>query len=201
MLVALLLRFSLAAYVIYVVVIFLKLWVQGKQFIGKLVMVVTFIAAIILWGLLLHNNGENLLHDLILIRLEVEDGELAGNNRVTEDFDTDFEKLCGSSAIIFGKKRENPEFGNSGYKVFMYENGIIGTVLMLILYIASLGKIRTEGRQQAHSSWLLGFIVTATRYGIVTTYHITDYLTTTQRFPMTKRKKKIRNRKKASKTP
>ena len=65
---------------------------------------------------------------------------MAGNNRVTEDFDTDFEKLCESSAVIFGKKRENPEFGNSGYKVFIYENGIVGTVLMLIFYIASLGK-------------------------------------------------------------
>lgn len=37
LLVALLLTFSLAAYVIYVVVIFLKLWVQRKQFIGKLI--------------------------------------------------------------------------------------------------------------------------------------------------------------------
>uniref|UniRef100_UPI003FEEF9E5 hypothetical protein n=1 Tax=Prevotella sp. TaxID=59823 RepID=UPI003FEEF9E5 len=159
LLVALLLTFSLAAYVIYVVVIFLKLWVQGKQFIGKLVMVVTFIAAIVT-GSFFYNNGENLLHDLILIRLEVEDGELAGNNRVTEDFDTDFEKLCESSAIIFGKKRENPEFGNSGYKVFMYENGIIGTVLMLIFYIASLGKIRNRrATASAFFLALLGFIV------------------------------------------
>lgn len=44
LLVALLLTFSLAAYVIYVVVIFLKLWVQRKQFIGKLIMMVAFIS-------------------------------------------------------------------------------------------------------------------------------------------------------------
>lgn len=159
LLVALLLTFSLAAYVIYVVVIFLKLWVQGKQFIGKLLMTVAFIATIVT-GSFFYNNGENLLHDLILIRLEVEDGELAGNNRVTEDFDTDFEKLCESSDVIFGKKRENPEFGNSGYKVFIYENGIVGTILMLTFYIASLGKIRN--RKAAASAFilaLLGFIV------------------------------------------
>ena len=159
LLVALLLTFSLAAYVIYVVVIFLKLWVQGKQFIGKLLMTVAFIATIVV-GSFFYNNGENLLHDLILIRLEVEDGELAGNNRVTDDFDTDFEKLCESSDVIFGKKRENPEFGNSGYKVFLYENGIVGIILMLAFYIASLGKIRN--RKAAASAFilaLLGFIV------------------------------------------
>ncbi len=159
LLVALLLTFSLAAYVIYVVVIFLKLWVQGKQFIEKLLMTVAFIATIVV-GSFFYNNGENLLHDLILIRLEVEDGELAGNNRVTEDFDTDFEKLCESSDVIFGMKRENPEFGNSGYKVFIYENGIVGTILMLAFYITSLGKIRN--RKTAASAFilaLLGFIV------------------------------------------
>lgn len=159
LLVALLLTFSLAAYVIYVVVIFLKLWVQRKQFIGKLIMMVAFISTIVV-GSFFYNNGENLLHDLILIRLEVEDGEMAGNNRVTEDFDTDFEKLCESSAVIFGKKRENPEFGNSGYKVFIYENGIVGTVLMLIFYIASLGKIRDRrATASAFILALLGFIV------------------------------------------
>lgn len=159
LLVALLLTFSLAAYVIYVVVIFLKLWVQGKQFVGKLVLTVSLIGAVVA-GSFFYNNGENLLHDLILIRLEVEDGELAGNNRVTDSFDTDFQKLAESSGIIFGKKRENPEFGNSGYKVFIYENGIIGTILMLIFYLTSLGKIKS--RKSAISSFviaLLGFIV------------------------------------------
>ncbi len=58
------------------------------------------------------------------------------------------------------KKRENPEFGNSGYKVFIYENGIVGTVLMLIFYIASLGKIRDRrATASAFILALLGFIV------------------------------------------
>ncbi len=159
LLVALLLSFSLAAYVLYVVVIFLKLWTQGKQFIGKLVMVTALIATIVT-GSFFYNNGENLLHDLILIRLEVDDGELAGNNRVTEGFDTDFEKLCETSDVIFGKKRENPEFGDSGYKVFIYENGIIGTILMLAFYIASLGRIKNrKAGMSAFILALLGFIV------------------------------------------
>ena len=159
LLVALLLTFSLAAYVIYVVVIFLKLWVQGKQLLGKLIMTVSLIATIVVASFF-YNNGENLLHDLILIRLEMEDGELAGNNRVTDDFDTDFQKLCESSDVIFGKIRENPEFGNSGYKVFIYENGIIGTVLMLIFYITVLGKIRNRrATASAFILALLGFIV------------------------------------------
>ena len=159
LLIALLLTFSLAAYVIYVVVIFLKLWTQGKHFIGKLIMMICLLASITA-GSFFYNNGENLLHDLILIRLEVEDGQLAGNNRVTEDFDADFEKLCGSSAVIFGKKRENPEFGNSGYKVFIYENGIVGTILMLTFYIASLGKVRNlKASTSAFILAFLGFIV------------------------------------------
>ncbi len=154
-LIALLLSFSLAAYVIYVVIIFLKLWTQGKHFIKKLVIITGGISAIVI-GSFFYNNGENLLHDLILIRLELEDGELAGNNRVTEDFDTDFEKLCTSSSIIFGKKRENPGFGNSGYKVFIYENGLIGTALMLTFYIISLGKIRN--RKATTSAFILAFL-------------------------------------------
>ena len=156
--VATLLSFSLAAYVLYVVLIFLKLWVQGRAFMAKLTITVAILAMITI-GSFFYNNGENLLHDLIVMSMEVEDGELAGDNRVTEDFDKDFEKLAKSSDIIFGKKIENPEFGNSGFKVYIYQNGIVGLLLVTFFYLSCMiGCKKKEGASALIIS-VLAFIV------------------------------------------
>ena len=129
--------FSLAAYVLLVITIILNLWVLGKHFIGKIVASALILAAVVV-GSFYYNNGDNLLHNLIVLRLEVYDGDIVGNNRVTADFDVEYENFLGSSDVLLGRDMPNDLFGNSGYKVFIYENGIIGLLLVILLYIAAM---------------------------------------------------------------
>ncbi|MBO4660848.1 MAG: hypothetical protein J5610_05270 [Prevotella sp.] len=109
--------FSLAAYVYLTTIIFLNLWIKRKAMFRKLAITIAFFIAAITVAFT-YNGGENLVHDLILLRLEVEDGELAGDNRVTQVFETDFDNYLSSSDIVFGRTFVNDVFGNSGFKVF-----------------------------------------------------------------------------------
>lgn len=129
--------FSLAAYGILVAVIFLGLWIRGKQIFKKAFYAVTILAAISI-GSFLYNNGDNLLHDLIMIRLEIEDGEMAGDNRVTDSFKADYESLLQSSDVLTGRDRNLEEFGNSGYRVFIYDYGLIGVFLLFLFYAVAM---------------------------------------------------------------
>ena len=71
----------------------------------------------------------------------------------------DFEKLAKSSDIILGKKIENPEFGNSGFKVYIYQNGIVGLLLVIFFYLSCMiGCKKKEGASALIIS-VLAFIV------------------------------------------
>ena len=135
LLIATLISFSLAAYVMLVFVIFLNLWMQGKNIVRKVILVISLLTTITI-GAFVYNGGDNLLHDLILLRLEVEDGDIVGNNRTREDFTAEFESFIASSDIIFGREYDEG-FGNSGYKVFIYKYGIVGTLMLLLFYFVS----------------------------------------------------------------
>ena len=134
---ATLFSFSLAAYGLFIGVIFLGLWVKGKEIIKKGIYVVGLLTVITI-GSFYYNNGNNMLHDLIMIRLEVDDGELAGDNRVTGDFEADFESLMSSSDALWGRDRNTETFGNSGFRVFIYDYGLVGLFLVMAFYLVAL---------------------------------------------------------------
>ena len=129
--------FSLGAYIYLVAIVFLNLWISGKRFWGKLIVTLGGLGVATLTTFT-YNNGENLVHDLIMLRLETDDGELAGDNRVTGDFDADYDNFVESSDIFFGRHFEVTEFGNAGYKVFFYENGLVGIILLFAFYFISM---------------------------------------------------------------
>lgn len=133
LIVATFLTFSLGAYVLFVVIIFLHLWMQGKQLVRKLIFTLALLAAATVTAFV-YNNGENLVHDLILLRLEMDEGKLAGDNRVSTGFQEEFDSFLSSDDILFGREMDTTVFGNSGYRVFIYENGIVGTVLLFVFY-------------------------------------------------------------------
>ena len=81
-----------------------------------------------------------MLHNLIILRLEINDGEMAGNNRVTKTFDAEYESYLQTSDIILGRDYDYSNFGDSGYKVFFYDFGIIGVLLLYAFYILSFAK-------------------------------------------------------------
>ncbi len=152
LLTSVLLSFSLTAYVLLVVVMFLNLWRKRKRFLLKIIIPIAIIGSVI-GGSFLYNDGNNLVHDLILIRLEVEDGDIAGNNRVTKNFEHDFDRFLKSDDILFGRKRDMTEFGNSGYKVYIYEKGFVGLFLLIAFYVAATYKARNI--RSLLSAWLM----------------------------------------------
>lgn len=131
---ATLMTFSLAAYVLFTVIIFLNLWMQRKQIFRKVLLALLLISGVTA-GAFFYNGGDNLLHDLILLRLEVDDdGNLSGDNRVADWFEREFESYLQSSDVFLGRDYDNSISGNSGYRVFIYENGLVGTLLVVLLY-------------------------------------------------------------------
>ncbi|MBR5698038.1 MAG: hypothetical protein IKX44_05375 [Prevotella sp.] len=142
LLTGLLISFSLGGYVYLVVVMFLNQWINRKKFLAKVIVTSVVIAAVVT-GSFFYNQGENLIHQLIVLRLEIDDGEMAGNQRTTVGFDADFENFLSSSDILFGREKENT-FGDSGYKVFIYDYGFVGTFLLLLFYVAAVYKARNK---------------------------------------------------------
>ena len=137
LLTATLITFSLSAYVLLTAVIIMHLWVQRRNILGKLV-AITLVFAAVITASFFYRDGDNMLHDLIILRLEVEDGELAGNNRVTEDFQSEFDSFMQSGDILFGRGMDYEESGNSGYQVFIYDNGLVGLFLLWAFYVVSM---------------------------------------------------------------
>ena len=90
----------------------------------KLVYTITILSSVTIASFY-YNDGDNLLHDLIMVRLEIEDGEMAGDNRVTEDFKVEYENFINSQDILTGRDRDMSDFGNSGYRVFIYDYGLL----------------------------------------------------------------------------
>lgn len=137
LLIATFISFSLAAYGLLVPIIFLSLWIKGQQVIKKGLYALVILASITTASFF-YNDGDNLLHDLIMVRLEIEDGEMAGDNRVSDNFKADYESLLQSSDILTGRERNKEAFGNSGYRVFIYDYGLIGLTLLIIFYMTAM---------------------------------------------------------------
>lgn len=152
LIIASLMTFSLAAYVLFVVIVFFNLWCQRKRILKKVFFSITIIAVISV-GAFFYNGGDNLIHDLILIRLEIENGELAGDNRVTDEFQAEYDNFLQSSDLLLGRDMDKTTSGNSGFRVFIYENGLIGLFLVILLYLLSFW--RAEDKR----SWISAMVV------------------------------------------
>ena len=152
LIVGLLLSFSLAGYAYLTTIIFLNLWVERKKIFAK-AMAVVLLIAITIGGSFIYNDGDNMLHNLIVLRLEIDDGDIVGNNRVTEDFDTEYNDFLQSADIMFGREYDYSNFGDSGYKVFFYDYGLIGVILLFTFYIVAFARYRD------FRSWMSAFVI------------------------------------------
>ena len=133
--VALLMSFSLAAYCLGVMLLFLRLWMLRRKIVLKVLGLVSFLG-IIVGGSFVYNDGDNMLNNLIVMRLEVSDtgDDFKGNNRVSEVFEKEFESFLGSSDVLFGRKMDYEGWGNSGYRVYIYDYGMAGFALFFVFY-------------------------------------------------------------------
>ena len=80
--------------------------------------------------------GDEIIQTLILDRLAIKDGQLAGYNRSTFDIDMLYESVVGSSNRWTGVEWDPEVYGSSsGYKTFIITNGLVGAFLAVLSYI------------------------------------------------------------------
>ena len=161
--------FSLAAYIYLTAIIFLNLWIEKKKVFRKLVIVFVIFGAGIATAFT-YNGGDNLVHNLILLRLEVEDDGLAGENRVTSNFEQDYENYIESADVIFGRSYDNTvEFGNAGYKVFFYDHGLVGIILIFVFYLIAV-------KNSANKRAAISAVIIAALYFLPSAYMVSEKL-------------------------
>lgn len=141
LLIALLLSFSLAAYGLLAITVVLHMWMDRKHVLGKLLIFAAIIAAAVGFSFV-YNQGDNMLNQAIVMRLEVnETGDgIEGNNRVTAWFEAEFDSFLHSGDILFGRDMPKDEFGNAGYRVYIYEHGFVGFILTYLFYFLAMFK-------------------------------------------------------------
>ena len=69
LLTALLISFSLGAYVYLVAIVFLNMWTKGRRILLNLILISAVIASVII-GSFYYNDGDNLVNSLIVLRME-----------------------------------------------------------------------------------------------------------------------------------
>lgn len=144
-LIAILFSLSLAAYGLLFGGAALYLFLNSKK---KLLYILLFIIVVAgTTGISLkYNQGDNILNNLIFSRLEIKDGDIVGNNRITSDFERQFNRYVKSNELVLGKGRAaylttsstNLTYGCASWKRYLYVRGIVGTVLLsffLIIYL------------------------------------------------------------------
>ena len=92
-----------------------------------------------------YNHGDNPVNTLILARLEIEDGQLAGYNRTTKELDYYIEHgFLQNDKYLFGHGSEfsKMDWGNgvAGYKAYIVEHGYVGFFLAILGYILVLHR-------------------------------------------------------------
>lgn len=139
LLVATVLTFSLAAFVLLTLIAFAGVWVNRKRILPKILLLVAFFAIVVV-GAIFYNDGDNLLNNLIVERLAIDDGKLAGDNRVTDAFQLEYDDFAASGDILFGREYNMDDFGfgNAGYRVFIYDYGLVSLLLVMVFYACAV---------------------------------------------------------------
>ena len=134
---ALLSSFSLAGYIVTAVGVLWEVILRAK------VKSIAFSVPVFLLFLAMIANfyASDLFDSLILQRLQLVDGQLAGNDRMNNYFAAAFEAFVKSPDFYFGKGSfDQEEFfqghGNSGWQVFTYAYGLVGLLLCIIAYLS-----------------------------------------------------------------
>lgn len=146
-LLAILFSLSLAAYVLLFIGICIYYFFNGKHVVWSL-FVLSFFTVIFVSIGLNYNDGNNIINERILSRLVFEDGQLSGDNRTSMLFDSYYEEWLREGNVIFGYGQKaygydgstNILLGCASFKRFFFVNGVIGVLLVLILYFILFRK-------------------------------------------------------------
>lgn len=137
--IATLFTFSLAAYLLLLISASAYIIISSKKPMRNFILWCLFLSSIYFYFSNL-NGGNNIVNNLIIERLYIENGDLAGNNRFSSFMDNYFDSFVKSADIYTGigaVKYQMFNLGpNAGYKVFIVQYGIIGTLLVFLFYIS-----------------------------------------------------------------
>ncbi|WP_287622783.1 O-antigen ligase family protein [Parabacteroides sp.] len=136
-----LLSFSLAAYVLLVLGMTLYYLLKSKHYFRRLLRVSFLLCSVVVFSIVFYvNNPESVYSKLVVSRLDYdEERGISGNNRTSNQFDYYYDKVFFvKNDALFGIGDE--EFaerfgsGNSSYKTFIVQNGIISLIFLFFLY-------------------------------------------------------------------
>lgn len=143
LLVALLVSFSLAGYVLALMG---ALLVKSHKM-KKLLPLVSLLVIVYLVGIN-YNNGDNLLNKYILVRLEYDEEKgISGNDRSSAIADKIFEEelMVNSKNFLFGLPHYRGEaIGGSGYKFYLINYGFFNLIFLLLSYIVISGNAKNK---------------------------------------------------------
>jgi len=134
--------FGLSGYVLLVVGLFIYLCINlSRKYIKWLIFSGIVLLGVFYFGVH-YNDGDNVINELIISRLEFdEDKGVSGNNRVSLATEINFLRAFLTGDIIKGYGVEGlallykpNEFIGAGYMVYLLTYGIIGTVLVFLVY-------------------------------------------------------------------
>lgn len=168
---ALAMSFSLAAYICTVAMLFSSAWMKGKAVLGKLILLFVMCAGVIVGGLV-YNKGDNLVNLFIVQRLTTgDDGNIEGDNRTTHLFTKEYEKFVNSADVLWGNGIDSMEkfgFGNAGYRVYIYKNGLISVMFLMAFFFVIC---RTSANKRAVVSMLIISLMSFVAHGMPTKYY------------------------------
>lgn len=147
--VAIAISFSLAGWVITLIgLLLLKL----KSIKSILILTgIVFITYVIATN---YNDGNNLVNELIIERLQFDESKgIAGNNRFAGNTDNAYRDSWKTGEIIKGVGNQNSSRNiiGAGYKIFLLRNGLISAIFTLCIYFCLIGK-------QANKLYAMSFI-------------------------------------------
>lgn len=143
---------SLAAYCLFFIGLCFHLLIKGEHIVRYILFMGMFAGTLCVFGLN-YNGGDNIFNEKILSRLVIVDGELSGDNRTSMLFDDYYEDWLKHGDVIDGYGRKaygdgtestNILHGCASFKRFFFINGIIGVMLVAVLYWSLFYKFRSS---------------------------------------------------------
>lgn len=129
-----LLTFSLAGYILT-----MAGWLLLYSLKMKKLPIVIFLIAVISVGVS-YIPKDSMVNELLFNRLQMEDGGLSGDNRITADGDYYYNQLLKSDDWLFGygNNLRDDRVKGSGFKIYVLRNGFIGATLwvLILLFLA-----------------------------------------------------------------
>lgn len=137
--------FSLAAYILFIFGVFIYYIIDGHNRLYRCLKSLLIIAMVAFASIMAYVSDPNSVYSkLIIERLDIsEDRGFKGNNRTSKSFDGYYEHFFETSDCVFGIGNEfgetlNKNGGNSSYKTFIVQYGIVGILLLATFYLLYL---------------------------------------------------------------